>query len=53
MTIAGFTKLLIHTDPSTTMVDDNQVWLVKPILASDCSTHIRKLEFQTDDIGQV
>ena len=53
MTIAGFTELLLHTDADTPMVDDDQFWLIKPIVDLYGLTHIRNLKFQTDDIGQI
>ena len=53
MAIAGFTELLLHTDADTPMVEDDQVWLVKLIVGFYGRTHIRNLEFQTDDINQI
>src|SRR5262249_38175776 len=35
------------------MVEYDHLWLVKLIVGFDGCTHIRNLEFQTDDIGQI
>ena len=35
------------------MVEDDELGLVKLIVDSDGPTHIRELEFQTDDIDQI